>query len=35
LDKLEGREGLIFAARNRKLAAAREARAHRPQSFHF
>ena len=34
VDKLEGREGLIFAARNRKLAAAREARAHRPQSFH-
>jgi transposase InsO family protein len=33
-DKLEGREGLIFAARNRKLAEAREARAHRRQSVH-
>jgi len=33
-DKLAGREGRIFAARDRKLAAAREARAHRRQSIH-
>jgi len=33
-DKLEGREGAIFAARNRKLTEAREARAHRRQSVH-
>jgi putative transposase len=34
VDKLEGREELIFAARNRKLAEARELRAHRRQSVH-
>ena len=33
-DKLEGREELIFAERKHKLAEAREARAHRRQSFH-
>lgn len=34
VDKLEGRAELIFAARNRKLTGAREARAHRRQSVH-
>jgi len=33
-DKLEGRETLIFAERNRKLAQARDVRARRRQSVH-
>jgi putative transposase len=33
-DKLAGREGLTFAARNRKLAEAREARTYRRRSVH-